>query len=365
MRTLLQAILPDTLRAALLPAALFAAAFAGVAIPLSLAFRAQTPMPDMIVFTPKLEAYRAAAADYDTVFIGTSRTFYHIVPEEVEAGAALAGCPGWRVINLGVFGLTGYEQDWLTGEVLKAGDGKLQRVIIEDPLPNTHKLADATTDRARYFHGPEMWPAHMASIASYPESLPKRVFRAGMFVIGAGFDLSGVGRGSDLMFPPAEAPRPSQFDMSERGFEALGSITTPDILARRAEFENDPAGFDAYLARYGAPSNEDTAQRASYLADRLDRLSAAEVTSALYISPDLPELDRTPRTGEAVRALPGNRIVLNFNRPDVYPDLFERDLWYDFSHFGEAGARALSRLTGEELCAATGASTAVTADAVR
>lgn len=365
MRTLLKAILPDTFRAALLPAALFAAAFAAVAVPLSLMLRAQAPAPDMIVLSPKLDAYRAAAAEYDTVFIGTSRTLYHIVPDEVEAGAALAGCTGWGVINLGVFGLTGYEQDWLIREVLKAGEGHLKRVIIEDPLPNARTLADATNDRARYFHGPEMWPAHVASITSYPESLPKRVFRTGMFILGAGFDLSGVGRGSDLMFPPAEAPRPSQFDMTERGFEALGSITTPDILARRAEFENDPAGFDAYLARYGAPSDEDTALRASYLAERLDRLSAAGVTSALYISPDLPELDRTPRTGEAVRALPGNRIVLNFNRPDVYPGLFERDLWYDFSHFGEAGARALSRMTGQDLCAATGASTAVTADAVR
>ena len=89
--------------------------------------------------------------------------------------------------------------------------------------------------------------------------------------------------------------------------------------------------------------------RAHYLAERLDRLKAKGMNAALYISPDLGELDRTPRTGEAVKAL-GDYRVLNFNRPDAYPDLFQRDLWFDFSHLGEAGAHKLSVEVGREYC---------------
>jgi hypothetical protein len=89
------------IRTALFSAILFAIGFVAVAIPLSLGLRAATPMPDLLVLSPKLEAYKAAPEKYDTVFIGSSRTFYHILPDAVEAGAAEAGCPDWKVYNLG------------------------------------------------------------------------------------------------------------------------------------------------------------------------------------------------------------------------------------------------------------------------
>jgi hypothetical protein len=57
--------------------------------------------------------------------------------------------------------------------------------------------------------------------------------------------------------------------------------------------------------------------------------------------------------------------VLNFNRPDVYPELFERDLWFDFSHFGETGARILSRKVGAEYCAMSTTGKDTVANAVR
>ncbi len=341
-------------RAAVLPVLIFTAGFAVCASAISLGLRAATPMPDMLVLSPKLKAYRANPDRFDTVFIGTSRTFYHIVPEEIEAGAAMAGCPDLKVFNFGVFGLTGAEQDWLIEQVASAGAGSLKTVVIEDPLPNPREPAEATTDRARYFLAPSLWGAQIDSIRAYPESIAKRVFRGGVFGWGVLFDLSGAGRASAAVFPPVDGASGDEEPafMATDGFEPLGSVVTDGILARRDAFLSDPAGFATSLARYGAATNEDVSDRAAYLGQRLGALQARGLNAALYISPDLAELDRTPRTGEAVRALQGGYSVLNFNRPDHYPDLFQRDLWYDFSHLGEAGARELSLLAGEELCTA-------------
>ena len=337
------------IRTALAPFALFALGFVAVSVPLSLGLRAASPMPDMLVLSPKLEAYRAAPEQYDTVFIGTSRTFYHIVPDEVERGAAEAGCPDWKVFNFGVFGLSGTEEDWLTQQVVEAGGDHIKRIVIEDPLQNERTLSGVLNSRARYFQGPQFWAGHVDAINTFPESLPKRAFRGGLLALGIGYDLSGVGRGAELAFPPAKPEAPMDMDLEMDGFEALGSKPTPELNARHAEFVNNPQGFTDNLARYGAPSDEDITLRAHYLAERLDRLKAKGMNAALYISPDLGELDRTPRTGEAVKAL-GDYQVLNFNRPDVYPDLFQRDLWFDFSHLGEAGARKLSVEVGREYC---------------
>lgn len=341
-------------RTALVPVLIFATGFSVCASAISLGLRAQTPMPEMLVLSPKLEAYRARADKFDTVFIGTSRTFYHIVPDEVEAGAAKAGCPEWNVFNFGVFGLTGAEQDWLTEQVVAIGGGNLKTIVVEDPLANPRDFDEMTTDRARYFLAPSKWAAHVENINSFPESLAKRFFRGGVFGWGVLFDLSGTGRASAVAFPPvgtASFEKDPDF-LANDGFEALGSAVNKGILARREAFLANPDRFSTTLAKYGSATNEDVGNRAAYLAKRLEDLQSQGFNAALYISPDLVELDRTPRTGEAVRALPAGFPVLNFNQPDKYPALFERDAWYDFSHLGESGARRLSRMTGEELCAA-------------
>ncbi len=348
-----------------LPAVLFAGAFTICAALLSQALRALTPMPQMAVLSDKLDAWKASAADYNTVFIGTSRTFYHIDPERVDAAAALAGCPDVRAFNFGVFGLTGAELDWLVGEILSAPGANLLTVVLEDPLPQPRTMDEATNERARWFHGPAYWSGALANIESYPESLPKRIFRTGMFAYGAAFDLSGAGLGAALAFPPAGPANAESLDLSRRGYEPLGSVLTDNIVARREDFLNDPDGFTRALGRYGSPSDEAVEARAAYIAERLRALAARGVDAAFYVSPDLVELDRTPRVGEAVQALDPALAVLNYNRPDQYRDIFERDVWHDFSHLLPEGAERLSAHIGADLCTSMSRNSGEPADAVR
>jgi len=348
-----------------LPAVLFAGAFTICAALLSQALRAVTPMPQMAVLSDKLDAWKASAADYNTVFIGTSRTFYHVDPAAVDAAAALAGCPDVRAFNFGVFGLTGPEMDWLADEILSAPGANLRTVVLEDPLPQPRHMDDTTNERARWFHGPAYWSGALANIESYPESLPKRIFRTGIFTYGAAFDLSGAGLGASLVFPPAMPGETEPLDLSRRGYEPLGSVPTDNIVARRQDFLNNPGGFDSALARYGAPSDEAVEARAAYIARRLKAIAARGVEAAFYVSPDLAELDRTPRTGEVVRALDPSLTVLNYNRPDQYKDLFERDVWHDFSHLLPQGAERLSAHIGADLCNSRKRTEGETANAVR
>lgn len=333
-----------------LPTVLFAGTFTLCSAVLSQTLRAATPMPEMAVLSDKLAAWKTDAAKYNTVFIGTSRTFYHIDPAAVEAAAAAKGCPDVRAFNFGVFGLTGAELDWMVDEILETPGANLRTVILEDPLPQPRTMDDATNERARWFHGPAYWRGALANIESYPESMPKRVFRTGIFAYGAAFDLSGAGLGAALAFPAANAEAKEPRELLRRGFEPLGSVLTDNIVERRAEFVNDPEGFTAALSRYGAPSNEAVDARAAYIAGRLKAIEARGVSAAFYVSPDLAELDRTPRVGDAVRALDPSLDVMNYNRPDQYPDIFERDVWHDFSHLLPEGAGRLSAHIGSDLC---------------
>ena len=340
----------DQWRLALVPVLLMSVTFAVVASGFSLFLRNQAPMPDMRVLSPKLTAYQARASEFDTVFIGTSRTFYHIVPDDLETAVEAAGCPRPNVFNFGVFGLTGAEQDWLVDRLLEAGEGALRTVVIEDPLSEARTLDKATNERARYFHGPTDYAAISSSISSFPESSLKKIFRYGIFGAGAAYDLSGVGRASALFFPAPKQPEPFSIDLERDGFEILGSFATTDIEARRKDFLDHPERLKAAMARYGASSDESVVARAAYLEERLRRIRSLGLNAVLFVSPDPEELDRTPRVGVEVSRIAPDLPVLNFNRPDVYPDLFEHDVWFDKSHYGEAGARTLSRVAGAELC---------------
>ncbi len=333
-----------------LPAALFAGTFTICAALLSLGLRAATPMPYALVLSDKLDFWRENAANYDIVFIGTSRTFYHIDPKAVNEAAALSGCPDMRVFNFGVYGLNGGELNWLVNEVLSAPGTDLDSVVLEDPLPQPRALSETTNTRARWFHGPAYWDSALDNIVSYPESLSKRIFRTGIFAYGAAFDLSGAGLGAERMFPPGKTwPMPNDY-LHMDGYEPLGSVPAPNILDRRKEFLDDPERFTAALNLYGAPSDEDVAARAEYLAAHLRAIEARGITTALYVSPDLAELDRSPRVGAAVAATAPDLTVLNYNRPDQYPDLFVRDEWHDFGHLMPSGAERLSAYVGADLC---------------
>lgn len=348
-----------------LPAVLFAGSFAICAPILSLGLRAATPMPEMVVLSDKLDVWRADAPKYNTVFIGTSRTFYHIDPAAVEAAAAANGCPDMRAFNFGVFGMTGAELDWTTGEILSASGAALRTLVLEDPLPQPRAMDEATNERARWFHGPDYWDGAVDNIRSYPESRSKRLFRTGIFLYGVAFDLSGVGLGAALVFPPVSTEAFEPPDVSRRGFEPLGSVLTENIIARREEFVSNPEGFVSALKRYGAASDEPVAERAAYIAERLRSIEARGVNAALYVSPDLGELDRTPRVGGALSALDPSLDVYNYNQPDQYADLFERDVWHDFSHLLPVGAERLSVHLGTDICDSWKRDAGETNDAVR
>lgn len=339
------------LKKAIIPVLLFTLAFGSFCTFLSLQLRKTEAEPDFLVLSPKLNHFRQNFSNYNTVFLGTSRTFYHILPEAVESAATEAGCSGLKVYNFGVFGLNGAEQDWLLSEILQTDGLQLDHLVIEDPLPAEKKPGEVTTERSRHFHQPELYSSYLEDIFSFPESKPKHLFRTAIFGYGLVYDLSGIGRFSKAVFPPATETTPFSFDFTDAGFEALGSSSNADIEKRRKDFEDNPAQFVQNLEgfEYGAESSSEA--RADYHIKRLNMISQQGIQAGLFISPDTQELRRTSWIGKAVEDRDTDFSVFNYNLPDQHPSIFERGNWFDFSHLNKDGATLLSQKVGQQLCA--------------
>lgn len=322
-----------------------------VAASLSLFLRARAPMPYMAVLTPKLEAYKANADKYDTVFIGTSRTLYHIIPDTVERSAIT--CPAISVFNFGIYGLRGAEQEWLIDYVLSVGKPYLKRIILEPPLNETRKFSELTTDRDRYFHGPAHYGARLQSIWGFPESLPKRLIRTGMFGAGIIYDLSSVGRAAAAAFPDPTSHREPTSALPEDGYKALDDAQEQDTLKKREVFLANRPDFEKRLEQHAERDKTNSVARIRYLKRRVDRIKNTGVDATLFISPDVVELNRTAAVGELFARTFQKTNVINLNRPTKYPDLFDWDLWYDFSHLNRMGSTLLSQKIGKSLCPPT------------
>ena len=333
------------------PFILFLLTFATIAAVISLTFRSLEPTPDFLVLSPKLNHFQNHHETYNAVFLGTSRTFYHIVPDEVEQAASEAGCAGMKVYNFGVFGLTGAEQDWIVSQILETPDLALTHLILEDPLPAERSISEVTSERSRYFHQPALYRSYLENIVSFPEHNAKRAFRAGVFGYGVLHDLSGVGRLSKAIFPPAKQKPPFDFNFELDGFEVLGSRSNADIEARRADFQSNPNQFTTNLAGFDKGPESNSAARAQYHIQRLERIQNAGIQTGLFISPDTQEVRRTPWIGQAVKTQRPDMSVFNFNQPSETPVLFQREHWFDFSHLNETGAILLSQSVGRQLCA--------------
>ncbi len=331
---------------------LFAFVFAMVSASLSLYFRATSSIPDMAVLSPKLEIYRMDAARYDTVFIGTSRTLHHIVPESIADAAEKAGCEAPSIFNFGVPDLTGAEQDWLIGEVIKSGQGHLTRLVLEPPGPEASTPANINSTRARFFHGPDFYQAHLDSIRSLPESLSKRLLRGSVLAYAIGRDLSGLGQAAERAFSVETTPVPNTIQKfrREHGFEAFDEATSESIGAHHQSFINQPEKFSEALERYRQPDRPNLNARAEYMIAKLRTLQSQGLSVVLYISPDPLTLDSTAQLGKTVAGLAPDIPVFNYNRPDTYPALFERNNWHELSHASRTGANRVSAQIGSDLC---------------
>jgi hypothetical protein len=336
----------------------------------------------------KLEYWRAHAAEYDTVFLGTSHVFRACLPSEFDAATAGFGKPT-RSFNFGVQGVHLLEQRYLLGEILDA-QPHLARVFFEYQwLTPELDPQNAFDPRTVYWHDREStmlaiaralhWQHELGDGLAFVEAENERhsIFTALERPFSSGerialqhgqhylTELFSIGRGKDVL----------------RGILGRESGQTARYRAQQGyvSLEED----DRVLAAQGDVHNSYRARRERFLAEpaayhaAVDRLDAEEQSfgDAEWVNADLTRVDDFELIAEIARAtaargvefvlviLPSqsaNRpfeerlveelgaLVLRYNLPERYPDLYDPRQRWDSGHLSESGARFFSRLLARD-----------------
>lgn len=287
------------------------------------------PEPQIAAITPKLEHLRAYPGRYDTIFIGTSRTYHQVIPAQFDRIA------GTKSFNAAVDGLFPPEDGYYLERIAETG-AHFRYVILE---LNAIRLriddAKRGTERVVYWHDAPrlglllreafaLFANNRLSLEQKGDVLRMTLERIGLFARAQ----TNLGRAAILrahLHPAQKAPRMDHSALGQNGDGYLRVDYPPLSGAARDHYERTLAARLASPApvTQGSGASQAAAQRLVETARKLGE-------PVFLIPPTLP-----PR--KLVPVVQTTRL-LDFANPGLLPELFKPEHRMDAEHLNSAGA---------------------------
>ncbi len=326
-------------------AAIGAVAFVGSCFGL----HALLPFPKVPKVTPKLRYFIEHKDEFDTLFVGSSHIYRHVIPATFDRVAAEHGVPT-RSFNLAISGMHPPESFYLLDQALRAKPTKLKWVFVElEDLYLKWSKEKRETRRFLYWHN---WPLTWLALAKttnpdgrWPwwrilwQSVHSETVRVhiGMFVK----NFTNVGRAKDLedrIARPDKANSTREQLDERRGYEPRRETMSADQTAHYRE----------HLQRSVAAAGR---RVIDLLTDESYRDCAREIrdggATAIFIVP--PGSGQTELRFRDVASPPGP--VLAFNKANNYPALYDPRVRVDGQHLTAEGAETFTQLLAERFAA--------------
>lgn len=352
------------------------------------ALRAVAAPAGGIAIGGKLETWQARALDYDTVFLGSSHVLRAFVPAEFDRVSGEFG-RSTHSFNFGLQAVHLLEQRHLLGAILDAHPG-LARVFFEYQwLTPQIDPENAFNARTLYWHDPATtllateralhWGRELGDGLTYAADPARRhsLFDVAMRLVPGGARAAEehlahglterlmIGRGKDVLKGLlGRAHGENGRSLANHGYVSLEEDAA--LLAARGEARN------AYSAR----RERFLANQEAYARD-VDRLDAAEQSfgDGEWVNAELVRVDDfelVAQIAREVRArgvefvlviLPSqsaNRpfeerlseelgsLVLRYNLPERYPQLYDPAMRFDSGHLSHEGALYFSRILARD-----------------
>ena len=312
----------------LLNGACFAAAFIASAACIGWCL----PFPAVPAIGPKYRYLAENAARFDTLFIGSSRVFHQIDPQQFDAEVAALG-GRTQSANLAYDSVWPPESFYFLRRLLALRPPHLRWVFIELMQLNVNlETRNDQTLRTAYWHDwRHTWIAWREVFASPRSPAEKWRLAAEHAVIFIRWN-ANLGRGAEAL----------------RATVLPGKPEHPEHWLDRAGFlpENDRHITDEELPQYlqtvarlrtELPPHPASALYFSALEDLTAEVRRAGAQPVFLLTPSLS-------AAENFTGLPAGVPVLAFNDPGKYPTLYEPERHYDTWHLNEKGAAEFTGL---------------------
>ena len=282
----------------------------------------------------------------NAIFIGASITLKSVIPAEVDAAAAAAGCDGIYSVNLGMPKARAFESAFLLDRVLETADLAPGTLVIfdgrssEDISFEEIASSERTPVTARFRYLPDLissapWSwEHLRDVWAY--------FRAASGEALASHSLSDM-----VMQRWRQRARFDSARVAERGYVSLES--GDDNRQRQVFPAEQQLGHLQDLQNWNVEEflSDPSKTRINPFADRIRE--AGFVPVAFAAPWPTGQLAATVQLAKQTDPDLAVIAITNDNAPEIYAGT---NLWSDRAHMNEAGAKIVSSIVGRELCQA-------------
>ena len=292
-------------------------------------------------------------AGFDTVFVGSSRINYALIPAVFDARMRELGL-ACRSLNFAISGSRGHDfvecVDWLLEQRPAPGTRFLIEVQSFDQVRRgTNWMADQDVEMHTARRLPERW----SSILSAPQPWRDKVDQIYFSGMHTAANVLRIGQGprifDALLARWLGQPIPGSGQVAECGFYATEVGAAEPVRAAAKQFAEEEDRPKKLLA-WKWDAARQAMQRGGFPLDvflAMDRrLRAAGMVPCYVVMPTyLADFHGRDAIPEVAR----HAVVLDLDRPDRHPELFERGLWFDPGHYRRHGAEFITGWLAERL----------------
>jgi hypothetical protein len=301
----------------------------------------------------KFRFFAAHKDEFDTLFIGSSRIYFQISPAIFDRVTRESGLPT-HSFNFGIGGMYLPESAYLLEQILNLKPRNLRWILIEyDELQTKWSTENQTSRRALYWADwkrVSLLLRKLTDAGADPLWLPNpKKLRDTVLRQKGAKNTRGL-----LTFYVTQFER--NYTNVSRAADVLDYFFRRDTRERRASYLG--VASDGYVTRPGgmSPSKAETYDRglaaamaqagtrplSPYTVDAY-RKCAQEVrnigaTPIFLITPSVTQIDIATES----TALPG--VLMAFNNPRTYPNLYRNNVRRDGQHLTESGAKEFTRI---------------------
>ena len=314
------------------------------------------PFPDVMLVKPKIDYFAEHHDDYDTLFLGSSRIYYQVIPALFDRLSAEKGA-ATKSFNAAIAGMRPPEDAFYLDSLLRHPPRHLRWVFIELSFFRIAVDRDEVgTVRAVYWHDlPRLWLLLKRALEVKPggkkriwrKELEVRLTPLGDFVEHLPLffkNQTNIGRGSiltsRLIYAKLRPPAPFWATLGE---DLAGWIPTgrPETMsdAEQQEYEK------VLAARRAQPPRRDVGDPVSQeaLELMLSKIEKLGATPVLIVPPTTNKRNFYPSPERAKKT-----IVLDFCDPEKFPVLYESRYRLDTDHLNAEGSKIFTELIVKE-----------------
>ncbi len=318
----------------------------------SIIFGKFIPFPEINVITSKLENFPKNKDKYNTVFIGSSKIYRHIVPTEFDKLMEKRG-KNIKSYNFGIHGMSPLESYFFIKKILAMKPKNLEYVFIELEIIRLNANENLRTNRAIYWHSLEhtFWVYDL--ILDSQASLREKYDLLKIHTVPLIYNLGNIGKIDGLIQRINNNPgNQDKRNMVMQNPDIDGYLPLHreiDVIfqQRHQDFLDN---LDTYYEKVNLltqPSDTVVTLNPTLLQvtkDIVQTVKDSDVTPIFIIAPLLEKR-------ENLIALSTKGYVptlFSFNNPIEYPRLYDPKLRFDMVHLNEKGAREFTQLLAEK-----------------